>query len=89
MKTDTHFCDVCGRELKTVAIVKSKAENIIGGFHGAMKDDYNAEIKITLNKIAGAYSVFCSECTQDILEKAVVFYGEIGGTLKLIEEEIK
>ena len=87
MKTgDTRFCDVCGRELKTPAFIKSKAGDIVGGYTGTMKDEYNAEIRITLQKIAGAYSDFCHDCAQNILNNATILYGEIGGTLKITTE---
>ncbi len=82
-KPDTTFCDVCGRELKTPACIKSKADNIIGGFK--IEAQYNCNINITLDKIAGAYSDFCHDCAKQIIDNSQILYGEVGGILRITD----
>jgi hypothetical protein len=81
MKTETYFCDVCGRELKTPAVIRAHLDNYVGAIN--LGQDFNVRITITLDKIAGAYADFCCDCTRSVLKNATVLYGEIGGTLRI------
>ena len=86
MKTnETRFCDVCGRELKASACIESKLPNYIGMFK--LDDNFNCHIRITLDKIAGAYADFCHDCAKQVLDNSQILYGEISGTLKITDKD--
>jgi len=68
METKTRFCDVCGIELKTPARVDFQIDN------------FGGEVRVVLNKLAGAYADFCADCMKSILNHAVVKYGDVGTT---------
>jgi hypothetical protein len=86
MKTnETKFCDVCGKELKAPACIKSNLDSYIGKYHLDM--DFNCEIHITLHKIGGAYADFCHDCAKKVLDNSQILYGEVSGILKITDKD--